>query len=173
MMASATQVTFECPSLQAGAPLDISVEANGRRSNSIQTKMEELGPGIFTIDEVELGRGAVMDDRTALIAVKAPDVEGTASRSGDMIHILSTGLGQPFGDGKLSALPTVTVGGVSAPVLSVTRIQVGVYQIGVEIPHGATIGDKVPVEIQVPSVTGKMVTSNQVYISVERADESE
>ena len=62
----------------------------------------------------------------------------------------------------------ITIGGLPAPVLSVTRVERGLYQVNVRIPEAAPLGDAVPVEVRMPAINGRMVGSNQAYISVER-----
>lgn len=169
MIASESEVTFECPNLPAGTPLMVILHTDNQVSNAIQIEMEEAGPGIFTIDGVERGLGTILHDDSGELAVKAEGVEGRASRPGDTITIVATGLGQTFGEGgEVSAAPIVTVGGMSASVLSVTKVEKGVYEVNVRVPETAQEGEAVAVEIQMPAMSGRVLKGNQAHISIER-----
>jgi uncharacterized protein (TIGR03437 family) len=175
MVASPSQVTFQCPDLAPGTPLDITVRTDVQVSNARRLEMEELGPGLFTIDGLERARGAILLNDTSELAINAADVNGRASRPGDTISILCTGLGRTFGpgEGEISTLPMITIGGLSTPVLSVTRVERGLYQVNVRIPEAAPLGDAIPVEVRMPAINGRLVGSNQAYISVERGSRAE
>jgi uncharacterized protein (TIGR03437 family) len=143
-------------------------------------------PGIYTLDLSGGGQGIVEIAGTTLIA--APTGEGSrpVSRS-EYLVIFATGLGpvvgpngeQPPADGAAAPITTVyqttgvvsaTIGGVDAPVLfsGLTPLVVGLYQINVQVPSAAAVGDAVPLTITVNDpLTGQGFQSNSVTIAVQ------
>jgi uncharacterized protein (TIGR03437 family) len=169
MVATPSRVTFECPELVAGTPLAITVTTADGVSNVAKIDMNELAPGIFKLDAAEGASGTIVLESTGELAINAPGATGKA-KQGETISILTTGLGLPVGfdDGELSTTPIVTIGGLSAQVLSVTKVGTGVSQVTVRIPDAASIGDAVPVHLQMSTVDGRVVEGNIVTIGVER-----
>ena len=143
-------------------------------------------PGIYTLDLSGGGQGIVEIAGTTLIA--APNGEGSrpVNRS-EYLVIFATGLGpvagpngeQPPVDGAAAPITTVyqttgvvsaTIGGVDAPVLfsGLTPSVVGLYQINVQVPSAAAVGDAVPLTITVNDpLTGQGFQSNSVTIAVQ------
>jgi uncharacterized protein (TIGR03437 family) len=62
----------------------------------------------------------------------------------------------------------VKIGGVYAEVLSIARSTdaAGVWEIRVTVPSSLELGDAVPVQLEIPSAQGQLV-SNTVTIAVE------
>jgi uncharacterized protein (TIGR03437 family) len=172
LVGASSQVTFQCPDLQAGTPLEIVVRKDGQVSNAVHVDMDEVGPAIFTINGVDRALGAIVLSDTSELAIKAPEIQGRSSKPGATIAILCTGLGREF-DGQLAATPIVTIDGISATVLSIARTELGLQEVSVRIPEGVASGDLVPVEVRMPSVSGRLVTGNRVYISIDRSVRSE
>ena len=168
LTASATRVTFRCPELATGTPLEVVLRNSAGSSNSVQTEMHEVTPGIFTIDGA---RGSVVFAETAELALNAPDLKGVPARHGDIVSILCTGLGRSIGAEQrtVTAKPIVLVDGISAEVLSATAVEDGAYQVDIRIPPAASTGDAVSLEVQMPTMSGDSVHSNRVAISVEAA----
>lgn len=174
MAASARNVTFQCPSVEPGTHLAIALSNGVHDSNTAHVDMQEFGPGIFTIDGGELSRGAVVLDQTADLVVTDPNIKGKPAQQGDVVNVLCTGLGRTFGgEPGTTATPLVTVGGVSAQVLSAVSIAPGIYEVAVQIPEAASIGNTVPLQIQMPGADGHLVDSNRVYISLDRPTAAE
>jgi uncharacterized protein (TIGR03437 family) len=93
-------------------------------------------------------------------------------KRGEFLEIYATGLGQVSriqGDGQpkppntglaFSVTPEVTIGGVAAPVSfsGLTPNGVGLYQVNVQAPAGAPLGDAVPVVVTIGGVSSNAVT---------------
>jgi uncharacterized protein (TIGR03437 family) len=166
MVASPVQVMFECPEFQPGARLDIAVQAGDRKSNVLQAEMEEVTPGIFTIDGTERGHGTVVVDETDELTVRVPTVKGRAARPGEVVSIMSSGLGRTYA-GNVSTNPVVTIDGIAAEVISVTRLGAGVDQVTVRLPEAIAAG-RAELEVQMPAMDGSLRRSNRVLIAIER-----
>ncbi len=137
-------------------------------------------PGIFTINAQ--GQGAVQIANTTTFAAPTGSVPGAlaqpARRGVDFLTIYCTGLGavnnppasgSAAGSNPLSTtvtLPTVTIGGVNAPLTNgfsgLSPGFVGLYQVNVQVPAGVATGSAVPL-----IVTMNGVASNTVTIAVQ------
>jgi uncharacterized protein (TIGR03437 family) len=112
-------------------------------------------------------QGAVVNALTYVVAHP-----GAPTTAGDVLAIFCTGLGavdQPVPDGTASpasplantlAVPTVTIGGVNAPVAfsGLTPGFVGLYQIDATVPSGVTPGNQVPLIVSIAGQTSPATT---------------
>jgi uncharacterized protein (TIGR03437 family) len=100
-------------------------------------------------------------DTTELATVRDVRSAGQPAQPGDSLAIRATGLGS--GNPGL-----VKIGGVYAEVLSIARSTdaAGVWEIRVTVPSSLELGDAVPVQLEIPSAQGQLV-SNTVTIAVE------
>jgi uncharacterized protein (TIGR03437 family) len=154
LFASATRVTFMCPTVEPGTPLSIAVQAGSVESNPVNVSMQTATPQIFSLDG---NQGAVtFHGSSDVAAVRGFRTAGEPAQSGDDVIIWATGIDP-------SAALAVNVGGMDAEVESVDAAagRVGVYAIQVRVP-AVTPGDAVPVQLTV----GK-TRSNTVMIAVE------
>ena len=141
--------------------------------------VNELQPGIYTVDTSGSGAGIVADALTGqLINASNP------AKAGQYLVVYCTGLGPVLGpngeaapaDGVAApgnllystvAGVTATIGGVSAPVSfsGLTPTFVGLYQVNVQMPSGVTPGNSVKVVLTATDAkTGATGTSNTVTI---------
>lgn len=170
------QINAQLPwNVQPGAA-QVVVTRNGVASAPQNFQIGQFSPGIFT---AQFGVGqAIAINTDGSLSAPAGSIPGLATRparAGDTIIILATGLGgvtpaPTSGAASRDALrstttmPTVLVGGVSAPVdfSGLSPDFVGVNQLNVRIPAGVTPG---VVSLQISM--GGMTTSNQVTIAVQ------
>jgi uncharacterized protein (TIGR03437 family) len=163
---------------QTAAPLTIVTD--DLSGNTVSVPLAEFSPGLYTATGTGSGQGAILIDGTATLAAPAsgPFAGQPASR-GTFIDIYATGLGpvtnQPASGAPASASPlswttatvTVTIGGVGAYVsfAGLAPGWVGLYQVNVQVPANAPVGDAVPVALSVGGAA-----SNQVTIAVQQAE---
>jgi uncharacterized protein (TIGR03437 family) len=161
LYASPTQVNLVAPFEIAGkTSVSFAVEFNGERYSTAMTAAP-TAPGIFTADGTGVG--------------ELSGVRGAVSQ-GSIIHLLATGLGQTMpaevtgeivsdGTPKPIAPISVTVGGISAKVLSVVAEQnniAGLFTLDILVPAGITPGPAVPVVL----TAGPVHSPNSATIGV-------
>jgi uncharacterized protein (TIGR03437 family) len=113
----------------------------------------------------------ILIDGTALLAAPS-STGGRPAVRGEFISIYSTGLGavtnQP-GTGMAAradllsmtiATPTVSIGGADALVVfsGLAPGAMGLYQVNVQVPQGASVGDAVRLTLSVGGVASNSVT---------------
>jgi uncharacterized protein (TIGR03437 family) len=148
LVASASRVTFECPALPAGTPLDVTVRT-AAGSATARTTMYEVAPGIFTATGTGAGYGVL-------------------ARSGEIVSLFGTGAGLTFGpENRTTVSPLVLIDGIAAAVLSTEHTGRGVYRIDIRIPDALRPGDTVPLEVHMPAMDGKLIRGNRVLFTVE------
>jgi len=170
------QVPFE---LESDRQLQVRIEVNGVSSAPEPLQTSAARPGIFTLDPPFAPQGAVLIANTDTLAM-APDPRLQRSmrpaQVSEIVSIFCTGLGptdpavasgQPGPSAEplaqVKTLPTVTIGGLAAPV-SFAGLAPGfaaVYQVNAQVPDGVTPGDAVPVVI-----TQSGASSNAATIAV-------
>jgi uncharacterized protein (TIGR03437 family) len=149
---------------------------------TIMVMVQELQPGIYTVDQSGSGAGIVTNALTGqLISAANP------AHASDYLSIYCTGLGPLVGpSGQLeptdgAAAPTTmafqtiakvtaTIGGVDAPVLfsGLTPGFAGLYQVNVQVPTGVSASDAAALLIKAAdSQTGAEAQSNPVTIAVQ------
>jgi uncharacterized protein (TIGR03437 family) len=142
--------------------------------NTVSVPLAEFSPGLYTATGTGSGQGAILIDGTATLAapVSGPFAGQPARRGTDYIDIYATGLGpvtnQPSSGAPASASSlswttatvTVTIGGVPAtPSFSgLAPGWVGLYQVNVQVPANAPVGDAVPVALSMGGVASNQVT---------------
>jgi uncharacterized protein (TIGR03437 family) len=150
LYASPEQINFVMPS---GTPLgsaEVTVENLGRPGVTIATEVVESAPGLFTASE---------DGRGTVSAVRVSDFTTISAASpaheGDLLRLYVSGLGISTADPV-----EVSMGGVSAQVVTATLPQNGVSMVLVRVPGGVR-GD-------VPVMVGKGGrVSNRASLPVE------
>lgn len=173
------QINFQVPWELAGQPqASLTVTVDGVTSAPSTVNLAPFAPGIFLIGQ----QGAVLIATEGdTLAAPVGSIPGRVSRpagENDYITIYCTGLGDvtnrpPSGTAAsgnpLSATrttPTVTIGGVNAPVTEfffagLSPGFIGLYQITVQVPRGVAPGNAVPLVISVGGVT-----SNTAMIAI-------
>lgn len=178
--ASAAQINFQFPwELTGLTTASATVTARSLTSSAQTVRLAPAGPGIFSINSQGTGQGAIQIANTAIFAAPAGSIAGAQARPatrGEYLTIYCTGLGDvdrrpangaaspasPVANTKTK--PSVTIGGVSAPVSfsGLTPGYVALYQVNVQVPARAPSGGAVQVV-----VTSGGVASNTVTIAVE------
>jgi uncharacterized protein (TIGR03437 family) len=165
--ASAAQVNLQVPWELAGrtqVPVTVTV---GSQTSSPQTvNVAPFSPGLFSMNAQGSGQGAILDSQYRLVDSSNP------ASVGDVVQIYCTGLGavtnQPATGtaasasplSRTTAAPTVTIGGVSAPVLfsGLAPDNVGLYQVNAQVPAGIVTGPAVSLAVSVGGVASNTVT---------------
>jgi len=161
---------------QTAAPLTIVTD--DLSGNTVSVPLAEFSPGLYTATGTGTGQGAILIDGTTTLAAPAsgPFAGQPAKRGTDYIDIFATGLGpvtnQPSSGAPALPSPlswttatvTVTIGGVPATpsFAGLAPGWVGLYQVNVQVPANAPVGDAVPVALSVGGAA-----SNQVTIAVQ------
>jgi len=171
-MTSCSQANLQIPWESAGqTQAPVTATAGGLVSLPQNASLATFSPGIFSLNMLGTGQGAVEIAPTAVLA--AP--QGTGARPvmrGEYIAIFCTGLGpvsnQPAtGAPGLSSplsitttLPVVTIGGAAAQV-SYSGLApgfAGLYQVNAVVPDAALSGNAVNLVISIGGVQSNTVT---------------
>jgi uncharacterized protein (TIGR03437 family) len=129
--------------------------------------VSNVSPGIFTLDSSGKGQGAVTNAVTGQMAAPATPVA-----RGQYVTIYCSGLGQvrsypgtgepapATADSLTVLLPTVTIGGVSAPVQysGLEPTFVGLYQVNAQVPASVMPGSAVSLMLSISGVNSNTVT---------------
>ena len=154
-------------------PATVLVGRDGQSAPVMILDMARTAPALFSLNQQGTGQGAIRIANTGLVAAPAGTVPGARPvRRGEAIEIYCTGLGAvtpavATGDAAPSRalartvfVPTVSVGGIVANVLfsGLTPGVAGLYQVNVQIPDGVSVGDGVPVVVNIDGVSSNTVT---------------
>lgn len=174
-----------------GVPLYSNIQLAVQRGDSVSVPVSvyvtDLLPGIFTTAQTGTGQGSILIDGTASVAGPSAPGQQPVSR-GQYIQIYATGLGRvvgppgstPPGDGQpappapalftTAATPTVTIGGVNAPVVFAGLAPgfVALYQVNAQVPSNAPVGSAVEVILTMTHSDGSKASSQRnVTIAVQ------
>jgi uncharacterized protein (TIGR03437 family) len=173
-------------SVPAGGQLQLIVERDGTASVPVSVYVTDLQPGIFTTAQNGQGQGSILIGGTGIVA--GPGQGQQPVSRGQYIEIYATGLGNvaepggspPPGDGQPApasgsplfsavATPTVTIGGVNAPVTFAGLAPgfVALYQVNAQVPSTAPVGSMVPVVLTMTDSSGYSVSSQNVTIALQ------
>jgi len=180
------QVPFEA---QAGTTVNTIVTVNGAQSLPAPVQIVAQAPGIFSVppgagyalvfnlSNFSLAAPASLSSQLGLTSAAIPrSTAATAS----FAFFYATGLGAmdpPVNDGdagldgvahKCVNTPTVTLGGISVPVLFAGQAAgfPGVYQVNIQIPANAPTGDAV--DMQIMSADGTQLSpAGVVHIAIQ------
>jgi uncharacterized protein (TIGR03437 family) len=158
------QIPWELAGLTQGT---VSATAGGIASGQQAVSLAAFAPGIFALNLKGTGQGAVLISGTAVLA--APQ---RPALRGEFVSIFCTGLGpvsnQPATGAAAQAnplsltstMPTVTIGGLVAPLnfAGLAPGFTGLYQVNAQVPASASTGDEVPVVLSVGNATSNTVT---------------
>ena len=160
----ADQVGAVVPYVAALAPTThVQVEYLGSRSAPVEIAVSAVAPGIFSVDASGTGQAAVINEDGSLNSPAQP------APLGSIVTVFCTGEGQtsPLGvDGKIAdrILPkplapvSVQIGGASVTPLYAAGAEAavaGAMQVNLQIPASVTPGDKVPIQIQIGTVSSQ------------------
>jgi len=185
LLASRSQINFQCPILPRGTAMEIQVEfANGVTKSSLQTVMQAAVPLLFQLDAS--GRGFVTIGGTNEIATATTGgIPSRPARPGEVLTIHATGLGEVVNgvDAGTAAplnrpVPTkaqikLVLGGIEIDpeFAGLTPGTVGLYQVNVLVPTEAPGGSAVPLYLKMTLPDGTIVRSNGVTVAIAGATE--
>ncbi|HEY1339429.1 MAG TPA: SBBP repeat-containing protein [Bryobacteraceae bacterium] len=148
---SPTQINVQAPSDSAVGPVDVVVTNNGIASATVKAQLQEAAPAFFMYPGTNYAVTSRWPDY-ALVGDPSA-VPGTlAAKPGDTVVLWGTGFGPtnppaPAGIAVSGAppvvtMPTVTVGGVKAEVISTVLSTgfVGLYQMTIRLPDTTPSG---------------------------------
>jgi uncharacterized protein (TIGR03437 family) len=178
------QVPFEVlGNAKAPTSVPLVITVNGVSSTPVQTPIVASAPGIFTIPATGGGNGILVNLADYSVAAPVGAIPGLTTHPiprGQTAFFYVTGLGAmtpsvadgtgtcPAANGlcNANAQPTVTVGGISAPVVFAGQAAgfPGVTQVNITVPANAPTGSNVP--LVVTSADGT-VTSNAAMVAVQ------
>ena len=167
LYASPIQVDFLCPAAGTGT-LRISVENGAGVTNSVEAMMQDVAPGVFSLDGSGRGQGIVFLAGTSLLAVSRNyRTSGQPAQPGDAIAVRTTGLGAAAGPESV----LLRIGELSVPVDAVQAVpgSAGVYEITARLPAGVPEGEAVPVLVRLATPDGHLPESNAVTVAIEAA----
>jgi uncharacterized protein (TIGR03437 family) len=165
---NSTQINALIPSgVNPNERQQLVVVRDGTQSASVDVRVANLQPGIFTVNQQGTGQGAITVGNNAQLAAPA-----RPAKRGEYVTIYCTGLGPVTNaprDGSpaptsplatTSLAPVVTIGGVAVPAVfsGLTPMQVGLYQVNVQVPQNAPAGDTVPVVLTIGNAASNTAT---------------
>ena len=180
LLASNSQINFQCPVLPRGTTMEIQVEsANGAAISSLQTVMQAAVPFVFQLDAS--GRGLVTIGGTNEIATATTSaIPSRPAKYGELLTIHASGLGEVVDgvDAGTAAplnrpVPTkaqikLVLGGVEIDpqFAGLTPGTVGLYQVKALVPAETPAGAAVPLYLKVTMPDGSIVRSNTVTVAI-------
>jgi uncharacterized protein (TIGR03437 family) len=143
------------------------------KSAPLTVNVTVAAPSLFTMDSSGRGQGAILIAGPEVLAAPAGKFsQSRPAHPGETIEIYGTGLGPvsriqldgtpktPTTPPAITQTPTVTIGGVPGTVTfsGLAPGAVGLYQVNVQVPDGAPVGDAVPVVVTIGGATSNTVT---------------
>ncbi|MBI2816877.1 MAG: hypothetical protein HYX72_08045 [Acidobacteria bacterium] len=178
ILVSDGQITAQVPFETPIGPVDVQVKRGSDSSDTEPVMIAPVSPGIFAVNQQGSGQGSVLISNTPVFAAVSGTISGQQARParrGEFISIYCSGLGDvtnrppngapSFGAPASVTLATVTakIGGITVPAaFSGLTTYVGLYQVDVQVPPEAPVGDAVDVVLDVAGVS-----SNHVSIAVQ------
>jgi len=174
--ASSGQVNAQVPTdLTPGTTASLVVTVRGVAAAPDQITVADARPGIFSLNSIGTGQGAIQVSNTPIYAAPQGSVPGSQARPadrGEYITIYCTGLGatdppvasgmaapsSPLATAKTAV--TVSIGGIQVPAAfaGLSPGFVGLYQVNIQVPSGVQPGDAVPLVITQAGVNSNTVT---------------
>jgi uncharacterized protein (TIGR03437 family) len=145
---SPTQINVLAPDDATIGPVPVQVSNSLGLSNLLTVTKQSFAPSFFTYSP-QSGRYAIAEDATSFALVGPAGLLGSSTVTrpavpGEILTLYATGLGPtlpayPYGmviqtPEPLATPITVTVGGISVPVLYAGVVGAGVYQINLSVP---------------------------------------
>ena len=168
LFSSATQVKFQCPSLNPGTPLAITVESKAGTTELLAVTMMEASPAVLQLDSSSGTQGLISFPGTKdLVMNRNFRIPAKPAQPGDQVVVWATGLG-PGAESTPGAV-SVNLSGIDAPVESIDASpgNAGVYAIQIRVPAGVAFGDALPLRVEVSTPDGRRFDSNSVTVAVE------
>ncbi len=161
--ASPTQLNVQAPADSTTGAVSVTVTTSAGTATTSVT-LAAVQPGLFTASNyvlaVRASDGAIINGNGAAVAGYTTSA---SAKPGDVLSIYATGLGATTPavapgmvfSGTYAAtatLPTVTIGGISAPVSFSGLVGAGLYQINLTVPAGLAAGTY-PVIVNISGVS--------------------
>jgi uncharacterized protein (TIGR03437 family) len=148
------QINFQVPPDLPAGPAEVIVSNAGVESARFTlSTLTEYSPAIFTFGGNGSGQGVVLLAGTGLIAGGRKSPGFRMARRGETVEIYCTGLGRldTATPPATVAVPSVTIGGAPAEVLSSGAAPglTGVYVVRARIPAASSTGVAVPVVLRI------------------------
>ena len=152
---------------------DVVVLSGGEVSDPERVFVVLVDPSIFSLNQTGSGQAAVLIAGTASVPAPTDSIPGARpARIGEFLSIYCIGLGVVDNEPRTGQAspsdplartlfsPTVTIGGVDAPVIfsGLAPGFVGLYQVNVQVPEGAPTGDAVDLQMSIGGITSNTVT---------------
>jgi uncharacterized protein (TIGR03437 family) len=155
---SPTQINVQAPSESTVGTVNVVVDNNGALSAPAPAQLQTYAPAFFLYPGTSFAYASLLPNY-ALVADPSAVSGATAAHPGDTLVLWATGFGPTVplvAAGTIvtgvpvAITPTVTVGGVTVPVLNslLTAGSVGVYQITIQLPANVPAG-AVPIQASV------------------------
>ena len=165
---SSLQINAQIPWELAGEQqTTVSALLNGEGGAPQTITLAPYAPGIFVVNS-QTNQGAILDAKYQLITPANPAAAGSSVLIfciglGPVTNQPATGapaLSKPLSE--TTAAPTVNIGGAAATVLfsGLSPGDVGLYQINVQVPAGATSGAAVPVNVSIGGANSNTVSTS-------------
>jgi uncharacterized protein (TIGR03437 family) len=169
-MTSCRQANLQIP-WEAMGQVPITATVGGLVSRQESLTVAAFGPGIFSLNQMGSGQGAVEIAPTSELAAPLGPL-GRPVKPGEYIAIFCTGLGPVSSQPATGAaalfdplsstltMPTVTIGTAAAQVTysGLAPGFAGLYQVNALVPDGAPSGDNVNLVISIGGVQSNTVT---------------
>jgi uncharacterized protein (TIGR03437 family) len=180
LLASDSQINFQCPVLPQGTALNIQVDSSsGALTSPLETAMQAVVPAVFELGAT--GRGLVMIAGTNEIAMAATDgISSRPAKPGEVLAIHASGLGE-----VVDGIDAGTAAPLNRPIMTKAKIKVvlgdleidpvfaglapgtvGVYQVHAQVPGGTPAGAAIPLYLKITLGDGTTVRSNQVTVAI-------
>jgi uncharacterized protein (TIGR03437 family) len=141
---SPTQINVQAPSDSATGAVNVVVNNNGAISAPASVQLQAYAPAFF----IQPGTSSVF---ASLLPNYTPVASSAPASPGDLVVLWGTGFGPTTPQAPAGAIvsgvpvapaPTVTVGGISVPVLNsvLTEGSAGLYQITIQLPANVPAG---------------------------------
>ena len=167
---SPTQINILTPPDAISGQVPVQVSNNGTVSGTFMAPAQALSPSFF---EFPGGYVAAVHAAGTLIGSTAlyPGLT-TPAKPGEVISVFANGFGNTstpvvsgslMQSGILSAMPVVSIGGVTANVSFAGLVSPGEYQFNIQVPTGLTDGDQ-PIAASYggqSTPTGTLITVHQ------------
>jgi len=158
---SPTQINVHAPSDTNTGPVNVVVNNNGASSAPGTAQLQDFAPAFFEFPNTVFAIATRVPDY-ALVADPGVVPGAVAAKPGDYVTLWGTGFGATnppapagvavTGVPMASTTPRVTVGGITAPVISVALSpgSVGLYQVTIQL-QGSLPAGALPVQASVSS----------------------
>ena len=164
------QVNILAPIDTATGTVTVQLNTPTGATNIFTVNEQATSPAFFAVNKYVAAVNYPSGTLVGAASLSQPGYPYAPAARGAIVELYGTGFGQPnpaitneqTGTGQLPTLPTVTIGGVPANVISATLIGPGLYQLNVTVPPSAGTGDQLVV-----AMYNGLSTQGNVYITLQ------